>query len=533
MNAVRIKTSWPIFTSLVFLFLIPGWFVLRGIDFGLPDLFHNDEHFIVEQAVTVASGNMHLTWFDWPGSTLIYTNASAFAIFSAVHNLVAHAHFTPREWFRADHSDFYMLARMQTALFAFGVLALTILIGKTWKNFQTGIIAAAFLGTSFLLTRHAHYITPDVPLAFFLLSATYSGLRIGESGDRKWYILGGIAVGLGIMTKYTGVAGIIPVLFGHVIYTRRLVTRDLLFFGGVTLLAITIASPYVWIELPRVVSSIAKVAGAEHVGRDALNIGERARFYKRALFTGSGNFIFIAACYDIIAVLFKRHWTSLLLAATALFYFLGIVSLGIVWERYMVPLAPLIALFAADAFTAKASSIRGKRERLISPGVVALVLILPSLTRSLIMSEIFARTQNDTRFQARAWVEKNLPEGTMIAQEGQTPRLSVQRYHTETVQYLSMRALADYEARGVQYVIASSEMDDRFFASDSAEYDDERAFYTALFQTRERVFRAEGNESGFRGVIGRDDLDVVWWLATDSPSLRTMVTGPDISIYKL
>ncbi|MBI2426508.1 MAG: glycosyltransferase family 39 protein [Candidatus Kerfeldbacteria bacterium] len=512
-----------------------GWFFVRGIDFGLPDLFHDDEHFIVEHAVTVASGSPHLTWFDWPGSSLIYLNGSTFVWLNLAHNLVTGAHLSPEQWLAADHADFYLISRMITVAFAFGVLILTILIGRAWKNVRVGLAASALLGVSVIFTRHAHYATPDIPLTFFILLATYAGLRLGESGMRRWVTLGAAAIGIGAMTKYPAIFAIVPLIIGHIHAFGWSVRKGhALHFVLVALLSVTIASPFFWTELPTVWQSITGVSGQEHVGRSTLSFIERIHFYVLSLGVGVGNTVLLVAGTRILSNVFARRWKDWLIALTALAYGLGIVMIGITWERWILPVAPLLALLAASSLASVVERFVGWRTtgQFMFVGLIV-VLMLPSFARSLIVTEIFASTENDTRFQTRVWIVEHLPKNTRIIQEKQTPRLPSGQYRTGTYQYLANVPQEVSSDGSYDYAIVSSEMYSRFFANDDSQYADERDFYRTFFDTYERVFSVEGNESGFRGIIGRSDFAVLRWFFTDAFSLRELEPGPDISIYKL
>lgn len=522
--------------AIIAIFSMSGWFFVRGIDFGLPDLFHDDEHFIVEHAVTVASGSPHLTWFDWPASSLIYLNASAFVWLNLAHDVTnGTPHLSPEQWFAVDHVDFYRVARFITVLFAFGVLALTILIGRAWKDIRVGLAAAALLGVSVILTRHAHYATPDVPLTFFVLLATYAGIRLGESGERRWVILGAVAIGVGMMTKYPAIVAMIPLLIGYIrAFGWSLQKNIILRFVLAMFIAITIVSPFFWIELPTVWQNLQYVGGYEHVGRSSLSSSERIRFYILSLSVGIGNTVLLIAGTEILSTLFTRRWKENLLVLTALAYGVGIVMIGITWERWILPVAPFVTLLAAS-FLASAIERFGDARRLgyvLFAGLIV-VLMLPSFARSLIVTEIFAARDADTRFQTRAWIVELLPKNTRIIQEKQTPRLPTGQYRTGTYQYLASAPREVWNDESYDYAIVSSEMFDRFFANDDPQYEDERVFYRTFFDTHERVFTAEGNESGFRGVIGHNDFFVLRWFFTDALSLRELEPGPDISIYKL
>lgn len=83
---------------------------------------------------------------------------------------------------------------------------LAYLIGRDAYNRATGLIAACMLATAMLHVQTSHYATTDVMLGLWTTAAVYCFLKIALKPRLVWYILGAIATGFAVGTKWSGVA---------------------------------------------------------------------------------------------------------------------------------------------------------------------------------------------------------------------------------------------------------------------------------------------------------------------------------------
>jgi len=101
-----------------------------------------------------------------------------------------------------------LAARLPSAIFGFGTVALVFIISKRYF----GKLAAYF--SSFSLITGIHYLyysraaMIDVTTTFFITLSIYLYLLAKENKKEFYYLLSGFAIGLGVMTK--GVIGFIP-----------------------------------------------------------------------------------------------------------------------------------------------------------------------------------------------------------------------------------------------------------------------------------------------------------------------------------
>ncbi len=285
-------------------------------------------------------------------------------------------------WGYVDHPPMVALwIRISTTLFGeapFGVRALSaiatalgtagvVAIGRTLypQRAALGWVAALAFQAMPLLAVAGFVTTPDVPLVFFWTIAVLFLAHIWRSGAAWGWLGVGVAAGLALQSKYSGLflgAGILSAML-VVPSLRRWFAHPMPYVGGV--LAMLIFAPVVawnaqheWVSFAK---QFGRAAGSEYSGR---YIGE----YLGALAGLANPAVFLAACAAAALAWRERHASSLaldtdgearrlLLALTLpmLLYFFKHALHDRVQGNWMAPVFPLLALLAADWATSPPS----------------------------------------------------------------------------------------------------------------------------------------------------------------------------------
>jgi hypothetical protein len=129
-----------------------------------------------------------------------------------------------------------------------------------------------------------------------------------------------------------------------------------------------------------------------------------------------------------LALLFRRRRNDLLLLSFPLIYYAFMGSFETKFPRYILPLVPCIAIFAAslvDTLTggdAKAGTNRARKALVITLALIAVPSLESSIQWDLKMGRI------DTRTIAKEWIERTIPPGSRIAIEALGPPLDESNY---------------------------------------------------------------------------------------------------------
>lgn len=109
-----------------------------------------------------------------------------------------------------------LVARLVSLSFSIGTGLLTYLIASELYDKKTGIIAAFFLFTFPLLMRLSGTAMVEPMLTFFFTLTLYLALLLLRKQNWIYFVLIGLVVGLGLLTKYTMVF-VLPILLGFIL----------------------------------------------------------------------------------------------------------------------------------------------------------------------------------------------------------------------------------------------------------------------------------------------------------------------------
>ncbi|MCL4294773.1 MAG: phospholipid carrier-dependent glycosyltransferase [Anaerolineae bacterium] len=422
--------------SICLIFVLIGFLILAlglriwGIGFGLPYRYHIDEQAYISAALNLGVGIIDHQPNPTGFSNILFVEYCTYFILGWLAGLFPTiADF--KQAYQSDPSTFILLGRITSV--TFGVLNVLIVYWFGWeiRNQLVGLLASLFLAMAFLHVRDSHYAVPDVAVTFFV---TFSVLMCVRAVQRRnWWNLY-IAAALGgfaIAVKWSVLLIIIPLAIGFVyggflrydLYKRNGRFNPSAFtilfplFGGFFIGGFQLfLRPTAFIAYA-LHEAQAGTAGGFFVWQ--VDTVSGWVFYLKTLCYGLGGMLLVlgaigAMSYILISSKGKDRM-SLLILAFPLSYYLLMGATRHYFARYALPLVPFFALFAAEVIVFLLAWIRTKWVRLaqvLAPGLVLIVIIQPLV--SSIRHDIIL-TRQDTRTQAKRWIEANLPPGTRIA----------------------------------------------------------------------------------------------------------------------
>jgi 4-amino-4-deoxy-L-arabinose transferase-like glycosyltransferase len=491
--------------------VLAGAFALRyqGISFGLPILVHPDEAAVAEPARRVAaSGDLDPRTFLYPSLT-IYVQALAYRVryaFSDAASFVA-----------VSETEIYRTGRAVTVAFAVATVLATYLLAGTIAGPVAGLAAAALTAVSELHVANSLPITTDVPMAFFVLLASWLSLRIHTEGARmRDYLAAGLCAGLATSTKYNGVFSVLPIVVAHLVTVRLsprvLFDRRLLAAAAASVLAFFAATPYALVDSASFFAFLRLQQEAYSLGHPgAEDAGSSYGFYLTALRNRFGTAPLLVAALGVGLLSLRRPRLAVILLAfpAALFFFMG--AYPVRFDRNIVSLVSFAAVAAGCAFAAVVAAARaaGVAPSRRAGACLAAALIVAALgygaLEQLERSQTYTRLVMlpNTRWLAKVWIDENLPPGSRIAREFYTPPIDAERFDVVEVGYWGLIRTPQIEQ--YDYLIASSD-DFARFVSYADRYPEQASAYHRIF--------------------GRYEL-----IKTFAGDWRTS-TGPEIRVYR-
>jgi 4-amino-4-deoxy-L-arabinose transferase-like glycosyltransferase len=309
-------------------------------------------------------------------------------------------------------------ARFPSALAGLALALMTWAVGRRWVGPSTGVVAGAIVATSFGYFTMAHASLPDLPLAAFVTLATWALFEAGvpaadpsvpSSGTasrapddrtrRRWMLLAGLAIGLGMLTKGP-VALVLPAL---VYLTARLVLADGLlptsrgWFGLrwidvalATLVLLAVALPW-FIAMADVhgVAYLRRFFVGENLERFATERYNGRRplwFYAPIIIGGLAPWSSLMALWIPplgrvlrgVRRLTELEWRLILWAVVpVVFYTLSVGQ----QPRYILPVLPPLAVLVARTLVSRlaAADAAGRRDRAVAVAITVSALAFLAL----------------------------------------------------------------------------------------------------------------------------------------------------------
>ena len=257
------------------------------------------------------------------------------------------------------------------------VLALSVYgIGSTLFGKQAGLIAASLIIGCPIVLRYSHMFMLDLPLASMVSLSLYLLIRTASFEQRLPSLFLGLAMGCGILTKWTfPVFLLLPFLYAASGASRtpkvraRRITNCVL----AILIGALIAAPWYLVHAIEIASSRAGVLGG---GEETLaaSLGYYVRIIPEQVSWILAPFV---ACGIILVMIRRRRQTALLLLAFVGGYFL-LTLIGFKQPRFSIPLLPPLMVLAAAGLVSpiQDSQISGPAKRASMAVLAALPLIV-------------------------------------------------------------------------------------------------------------------------------------------------------------
>ncbi|NNE44572.1 MAG: phospholipid carrier-dependent glycosyltransferase [Gemmatimonadetes bacterium] len=403
---------------------------LWGSWFGLPHVFHADEGFEVYRAVRLGMGGFDFDRVAKGGYYyLLFLEYGFYFVWLFVTGAISGvSDFAAR--FVSDPSGFWKIGRATTAVLGTATVAAVWWQGRRIGGARVGWLAAAFLAVSVQHVVNSHYVSVDVPMTLWTFLAILLVVEdtCGRARLRPWWFAAIAAYA--VMNKQPAVLLFIPFFLGtwmrhgprggEGLWSRRTAIA----VGGAALIY-TVGNPGIVVNFGLEVSrAFHTILGTPDPDGDyiqaATAIPNLWAFYGRVLRTSQGPAMLALAVAGLGLGLWRRDRAVLLHASFALPFLVLIASVGtshLYYPRYIVPILPAVALFAALGVEEIIRALRGPRwvAPAVAVGVGVLVIAEPGL-RAVQWDQ--RMTLADTRALAAAWIEENVPHKAAIVLEG-------------------------------------------------------------------------------------------------------------------
>ncbi len=518
---------------------------LWGIRSGLPIVYNLDEyaHFTVT-AVNMFGDGLNPNYFQNPPA-YTYLLHALFSIWFGVPPIgsmgtaVHHA-------FDTDPTTIYTIARATSALMGIGAAWLMYFAGKRLYGVGVGLATAAFMCFTFLPVHYSHFALNDVPTLLPLALGIFGLAGVINNGRLLDYSIAGLGLGLATATKYTAAALCVAIGVAWLIRffeNKERGKKEFLYLiaaAAISAVAFIVANPYALLDPHEFAYQVRRqsnyTSSIEKLGTDDTN---GWFYYAWTMWWGFGALPLILAVAGAITALVKDWRRSLPLVLFGLLVFLFMGKELRFYARWMMPVYPVLALFAGYAVLELARWLTPKFARGDggSPAYAAVAVIAVALVGPVIhvIHNDKVLTRTDTRALAKDWLQQNAP-GEKIAIDLVGPPAyyaglkirplprgkEVELY----AQKLNPGLIQQFEREGYCYVVSASIQRGRV-EKFPGKYPEATAYFDALENDARKVASFSPMKPGKQVPRFNFDISYNYFpLAYERP-------GPKIDIYRL
>ncbi len=302
--------------------------------------------------------------------------------------------------------------RLPSVIIGSTITMLMYLLGKELFDGRVGFYSALTANMALIYSVGGILATVDTPFALFWLLVLYSGVRALKTGEGKWWYLNGIALGLGMLSKYIMVL-FVPAFLIFLLFSkdhRHWLIRKEPYISGI--ISLLIFSPVIiW-------NAQNGWASFRFQLTHGLEVKREAGFPSFLEYIGSqagilSPFLFIACVWAMIMSfiewLRKKDWRYLFLTCTSSFVvlFFGYSSLRAKVEGNWAMSAYFTAMIALVSLYFKSDY---QRKKVFATAVAATAVILTIFVHIQAVSPLITIKKDPTN-ELHRWKELGLEVG--------------------------------------------------------------------------------------------------------------------------
>jgi hypothetical protein len=353
-----------------------------------------------------------------------------------------------RVLYELDKTPFYILGRGISALFGTATIAVTFAVARRVAGTWAGAIAAFLVAINHTHITKSQAIEVDVPMTLFSTLCTYFALRIAGGGTRRDYWIAGLCGGLAMSTKYNGALMALTIAVAHLVARRRAAAAAAPAPAAGRRPRPVVAAPGRRVHAPLALAALVFVAAflltSPYVVLDRHAFWLGFNYERQHMQIGHFGLDDTPTFLWYLRVLTRSllGWPLALASAAGWVWFVGVRRTAWAWvagvfplvyivllstwsmkaERYMIPLLPLAATFAAAFVVDQASrlAVRGARVPLWIALAATVAMAVPPVQA---MVRERARLRGETRTLARQWIEDNVAGGSFVVVEPYGPEI--------------------------------------------------------------------------------------------------------------
>ncbi len=269
-----------------------------------------------------------------------------------------------------------LVGRAVSALWGAGTVLLLALLGMRLYDRATGLLGGFFLAASVSHLQNSHFATSDIPLTALVLATLVLLIRSVESPSLLNFALAGACLGLALATKFSALPLLLPVGVGLLLCRIRGSNWSRVVLAGAVVAAAAGAAFFVgqpfavldfraWSHDILEQSRMVRHAGLFPYTNQYVGTPKYLYDLEQFILWGAGPLLGVAALagvgFAVVRAARRREASQILLLSWVVPFFLVTGSFEIKFPRYLLPIYPMLALWAAAWLVEKGRASRAWR----------------------------------------------------------------------------------------------------------------------------------------------------------------------------
>src|SRR5664280_2285775 len=386
---------------------------LVGLDFDQNHFFHPDERAIGDAILKLSFHPLQLNPHFFAYGSLPFYLTKALSSFLA--------EVSGHDWF-SSYDGVVHVGRFLSALAGALTVFLVAAVGRRLYGQKAGLLAGFLLALAVLHVQTSHFASTDVTLTLFVLLALAASGRLARRGRGRDALLAGALTGFSLATKASAAPLLLPLAVAVFLACRperawRKGTLLLTAAGLAVLVAFFLGEPYAFLDFHEFWRSVSEQgAMVRHAGLVPYTnqyIGVPNFLYeaREIVLWGLGPLFGLVALWAagrrlaLFRTLSAAEWVF---ASFFVPYVFVTCTFEVKFPRYLLPVYPLLALWAAAWLTEKAE--RGRAGRVLRAAVVGGTAVWV-----LAFAGIYTRPHSFVT--ASLWFHDHVPDGAHILEQ--------------------------------------------------------------------------------------------------------------------
>ena len=361
---------------------------------------HVDEWVLVVFPLGFWSGDLNPHFFNYPTFHFYLLSALYYLYYLFAGDSTA-THFLTYRYF-VDDGDLVALARGVGSAMSAGTVGVCAFLARRLYGSMGGLVAALFAAVMLLPVRFSHLAITDNPALLWIALALLWAVRMVQERGRWDAVGAGVFAGLATATKFPSALIAVPVISAALTVKPTLRQRHLWLAVASGLVTTVLATPYVFLDWSSAWSFVAAM-GKFHIFANEASPDEASLLYhlRHNLRYGLGAGGLLLAAGGMLWRLRRMRREEVVVLSAAVPFLILLASAESVFMRYLLPLVPMLALFAVRFLSL--AQVRGPILALSVLALIAEPAHASLHTRSLLSSV-------DTRERAVTWIRENAPD---------------------------------------------------------------------------------------------------------------------------